>query len=645
MICSNCNRMIGDDAHFCEFCGTKQNSANSSMRLDSSVTKLVPAKCCNCGANIEVNKEQDAAICTACGTPFIVEKAINLYITSQGTSVSDFEILSGVLKKYRGASVDVIIPEGVIEIESGAFDDCEYLNSVVFPSSLRKLPANAFKDNSKLTSVVFSQLECISESVFENCNMLKEVKLPDNLKNVEKNAFKGCRSLNSISLPASLESICEGAFDSCSSLASINLPNGLKAIEKNAFCRCTNLESIIIPNSIRRMKEAAFKDCKSLKTVKIPDGITILRDELFSGCTSLVEINGPSTLKEIGMSTFEKCTSLKCFKFTPILEKIGSDAFNGCISLEDIIFSSEIKSIPSGAFKGCSSLRHVELPKTLESIGSNAFDGCSALSDIRFPDSLQTIEDHAFAKCTSLKDVHLPKNINLEPYVFAMCPTARIFLPSTSDQITRLLIAAEKSKIVLRNITFNPPLFYFLEIKNNQKISLGGAEYSIQYSYDNIREMSAKMAKDAKSRNECIELCDLFHPYCKKYAMAYFRENYQFIYVGSSYQKNYKEFLGYEYGDVYLYDFIVMDDFLTDYVGYTQDRKGFDKESNYERFSSDIDNDREKLTKLFEYAGIKNYKIETVEAPIVKHVDGVFSSKYLSKGKRNFLRIHIPFTV
>lgn len=621
VLCPRCRKVNSDGALFCEFCGEKQLTNVSPERPGNSITKFVPAKCCNCGANIEVNKEQDAAICTACGTPFIVEKAINLYISSQGAGVSDFDIVGGVLRKYKGASVDVSIPEGVIEIKPEAFSDCQYLNSVVFPSSLRKLPEKAFLDFEKLTSITFNQLECISESAFEGCIKLNAVKLPDNLKTIGKNAFENCRSLKSIILPTYLEMIDVGAFS-----------------------YCTAIESISIPNNLKRLKAQVFKGCKSLKKVVMPDGFAILRDELFSGCTSLIDINVPSKLKEIGNRTFTECTSIKSFKFPSTLEKIGIDAFNECSSLEEISFSSELKDIPSGVFKKCSSLKRVELPKALESIGSNAFDGCSALYDIIFPNSLKTIEDHAFANCTSLKDIHLPDNINLEAYVFAQCPSARIFLPRNCDQITRLMIAAEKSKIVLRNIDLNPIILYFIA-RQKQKLNIGGTEYTMVNDYDTVRERSANMAREAKRHNECCELCDFFHPSCKIYTMAYFKENYQFIFVGSSYQKDYKEYRGYEYGDVSLYDFVVLDNFLTDYVGYTQDKNGFDKESNYEKFSSDLENDRIKLTKLFEYAGIKNYKIETVEAPIIKKVDGVFSSKFVSRGKRNFLRIQIPFTV
>lgn len=42
-------------------------------------TNLVPAVCTQCGGQLEVDPQQQAAVCPYCGTPFIVEKAINNY--------------------------------------------------------------------------------------------------------------------------------------------------------------------------------------------------------------------------------------------------------------------------------------------------------------------------------------------------------------------------------------------------------------------------------------------------------------------------------------------------------------------------------------------------------------------------------------
>lgn len=42
-------------------------------------TKMVPAICTQCGAQLEVDSEREEAFCQYCGTQFIVEKAINSY--------------------------------------------------------------------------------------------------------------------------------------------------------------------------------------------------------------------------------------------------------------------------------------------------------------------------------------------------------------------------------------------------------------------------------------------------------------------------------------------------------------------------------------------------------------------------------------
>lgn len=36
---------------------------------------MIPAKCTNCGANIQVDKTKEAGICESCGTAFITAMA------------------------------------------------------------------------------------------------------------------------------------------------------------------------------------------------------------------------------------------------------------------------------------------------------------------------------------------------------------------------------------------------------------------------------------------------------------------------------------------------------------------------------------------------------------------------------------------
>ena len=53
--------------------------------MEEKEVKLVPAKCTQCGAQLEVDPNQEAAVCKYCGTPFIVARAINNYNVEHAT--------------------------------------------------------------------------------------------------------------------------------------------------------------------------------------------------------------------------------------------------------------------------------------------------------------------------------------------------------------------------------------------------------------------------------------------------------------------------------------------------------------------------------------------------------------------------------
>lgn len=48
---------------------------------------LVPALCTQCGSKLEIDSSQEAAVYPYCHTPFITEKAINNYNTTNITNI------------------------------------------------------------------------------------------------------------------------------------------------------------------------------------------------------------------------------------------------------------------------------------------------------------------------------------------------------------------------------------------------------------------------------------------------------------------------------------------------------------------------------------------------------------------------------
>lgn len=71
---------------------------------------LIPAICTQCGAKLEVDSGQEAAICPFCHTPFITEKAINNYNTTNITNIGNLH--ADVLNINDKQSIDNRVKSG-----------------------------------------------------------------------------------------------------------------------------------------------------------------------------------------------------------------------------------------------------------------------------------------------------------------------------------------------------------------------------------------------------------------------------------------------------------------------------------------------------------------------------------------------------
>lgn len=250
---------------------------------------LVPAKCTQCGGDVEVDNQKEAAICPFCGTAYIVEKAINNYAVNNNIyaqnvivqSNNEFEIVAGELRGYHGESANVIIPDGVVKIGNHCF---EMLN-------------------------------------------IQSVSIPDSVTEIDAFAFANCSSLKEITIPNSVKYIGIEAFHYCCNLEEITIPNSVTCIDKRAFSSCINLKKVIISNSISEIKAGTFEGCEKINNVNIPSGIVSIGDYAFQACDSLSDINIPNTVINIGEYAFYMCNNLKSINIPNTINNIGNNAF------------------------------------------------------------------------------------------------------------------------------------------------------------------------------------------------------------------------------------------------------------------------------------------------------------------------------
>ncbi len=136
------------------------------------------------------------------------------------------------------ASGSYNVPEGVVHIDYGAFQECAGLESVVFPETLVDIGKHAFQNCTNLKSIVFS----------------------DSITKIESEAFAGCAALTSIVLPSSLTTLHAYAFSKCTGLTSVTIPSSVTSmgagivgapggVRDDPFDKCDNLTDVYYAGS------------------------------------------------------------------------------------------------------------------------------------------------------------------------------------------------------------------------------------------------------------------------------------------------------------------------------------------------------------------------------------------------------------
>lgn len=161
--------------------------------------------------------------------------------TSSGASTSGFNIRDGLLLSYKGNDKKVVIPDGVTEIDSCAFDGCNEMESVFIPDSVVK----------------------IGNFAFDGCQSLAEVRNSEQLEFIGDKAFYDCPKLRYFYFPNTLTHVGDYAFAGCTSLGEANFRYGVKEIGLRAFQGCTYLLKVVIPGSVTRMENYAFSGCRN----------------------------------------------------------------------------------------------------------------------------------------------------------------------------------------------------------------------------------------------------------------------------------------------------------------------------------------------------------------------------------------------
>ena len=381
----------------------KECSKLASIDIPNKVTKLNDNTFANCASlkNVSIGSS-----CTSISsTAFLNSNAIEK-ITVAGDNTNYSSVDGALLNKEKTSIVlypksksgEFVIPDTVTSIADYAFDNAPKLTKVTIGENVKSVGTGAFRNCNSLETVIFKDSDAVQKTIgdyaFNNCPALTKVDFGNAVKSIGNYAFMVDKSLESIEFPDSLESIGYCAF-SCrsggtygtyvaSNLKSVKFGSGLKTIGGYAFYENRKLETIEFSgDNLTSIGYSAFRNCVTLANLNLTGNNVVIADYAFAG---------NSTLKEVVLSG---------------VKTIGYYAFSGDYALKSVDLGEGLISIDRYAFQSCPNLETVSLPESLTTINNNAFKECSKLTSIDIPNKVTKLNDNTFANCTSLKNVSI----------------------------------------------------------------------------------------------------------------------------------------------------------------------------------------------------------------------------------------------
>ncbi len=329
------------------------------------------------------------------------------------------------------------IPEGVTEIKSYAFTNCENLVSVKIPASMQMINSGAFNECLKIAEVYNdSDLNIVAGASGEHGNVAtyahnvikstdthnltvtaeglvfyrdeevcllvsyigegKDVVLPELYKDaaysIGNSAFKYHQTLESVVVPATVTDISNYAFAYTPKLTSVVINAPITSLKSYLFYHATALKSFAVPSTVTNLDGSVFSYCESLTDIYFSSPSMDFSYENFYGCNSLKNVHIDDAKKwaaygsgyeseaifNYAENLYENGVLVESVTVTDV-EKVRAHAFAFYDKLKTVVIGSGVNSIGSSAFYGCKSLATITIGSGVRSIGNDAFFNCTAL--------------------------------------------------------------------------------------------------------------------------------------------------------------------------------------------------------------------------------------------------------------------------
>lgn len=278
------------------------------------------------------------------------------------------------------------------------------------------------------------------------------------ITSIYKYAFYENKTLQSITIPASVTKINSHAFYGCL-LKTINFADNSQLLEVGDYAFAyTRFEEIVLPQSLSTIGEHVFA-YSNIRNINIPNSIETMGSSVFEECKNIniVRFDDNSKLELLEQKSFYNSFIREIyFGDNSALETIYTDAFYGCEKLSVVEFgeNTKVSTIRERAFDLCKSLTEFDMPLTLTRLYSAAF-AYTNLKSVYIP-NLTYWESGSFEFCTNLKSVTFSEDFSLTKipdFSFQDCGIINIQIPDCVDTLGQGVFRDSNiQNIILKNV-------------------------------------------------------------------------------------------------------------------------------------------------------------------------------------------------
>ena len=240
------------------------------------------------------------------------------------------EIGTGSFQRMKLEKIN--LPKSLQKLNIGSFANCHWLNvdPLVIPEGITEIPSQCFVNCQNFKKLILPKsLQVIKEVAFYNTRM-EEVEFAEGLESIENSAFYGSGELKKAILPNSCQMLDEFVFGLCDSLKELRIPEGIKSIPTHFAAYSIKLEYVDIPESVEEIGYGAFQMCNSLKNITLPNNLSTIQGYAFDSCCP-DSIVFPASLTLIGYRSCNGWQNIKkIFSLSKTPPYCDGHAFDNC---------------------------------------------------------------------------------------------------------------------------------------------------------------------------------------------------------------------------------------------------------------------------------------------------------------------------